>query len=92
MRWREDSRELFYVDAQQMLSAVVLEPGPPFRTSTPEPLFDMRPYARPFYDVTADGQRFLLLRDGPAGTASRMTELVVIQSWTQELLERAPKP
>ena len=44
--------------------------------------------------ISPDGQRFLLLRTGrdqPAG-ASASRRLIVVQNWTQELLERVPVP
>ena len=73
-RWRRDGSELFYLSAERRLMAVPMAPGGTFRAGVPRPLFSTRtPLAasmyRRHYDVTADGQRFLvntLLEDHPA--------------------------
>ena len=60
-RWRGDSRELFYISADSRLTAVPFEGAP----AAPRALFAVRvtPPGLPYlsnYDVTADGQRFLV--------------------------------
>jgi Tol biopolymer transport system component len=68
--WRADGKEIFYVARNGMMTAVPVEAGPDFfRPGTPKSLFQTRlefdetrngaSRARQ-YDVTADGQRFLL--------------------------------
>ena len=44
------------------------------------------------YDVSADGQRFLLLKDAPAGGAQRAVapEITVVLNWSEELKQRVP--
>ena len=73
-RWRRDGRELFYIAANQMLMAVPVKTEGAFEAGIPKPLFQTRvspgvvPYP-PTYDVTAEGQRFLLntlIEDAPA--------------------------
>ena len=61
-RWRGDGRELFYLSADLHVTAVRFEGGAPAR---PKPLFRVRvlPQGMPYlsnYDVSADGQRFLV--------------------------------
>ncbi|UCE03501.1 MAG: serine/threonine-protein kinase [Candidatus Latescibacterota bacterium] len=62
-RWSRESGELFYTDgAKMMVVAVELEPS--FSPATPRQLFEF-PFARsvgpnPDYDVTPDGQRFIM--------------------------------
>jgi eukaryotic-like serine/threonine-protein kinase len=61
-RWRGDGRELFYVSADSRMTVVDFSTGAP---SAPKPLFPVRVVApgRPYlsnYDVTADGERFLV--------------------------------
>ncbi len=63
--WREDGRELFYLDAEGRMVAVQVSTGAPFSVGGREPLFHSRmpPTLAPFrtsYDVTADGERFLV--------------------------------
>ena len=79
--WRRDGRELFYVNAQAMLMGVDVRPGPPFTSSTPKLLFDARKHSLVDITSSADGQRFLALRTGAAGTTgSTSTKFVVVQS------------
>ena len=70
-RWREDGRELFFIAADGKLMAVDVKDEPPnFSPGPPRPLFQMP--VTPFgtngpplngfsYDVTTDGQRFVLI-------------------------------
>ena len=62
-RWRRDGKELFYLaPGRVLMSAAVGRLGSDFATATPQPLFEMR-YAYGQYhafDVTSDGQRFLV--------------------------------
>jgi Tol biopolymer transport system component/tRNA A-37 threonylcarbamoyl transferase component Bud32 len=67
-RWRGDGKEMFYLDAKGMLTAVSISAGSTFSSGTPEPLFRVRP--RPpisntdlfSYDVSKDGSRFIVNR------------------------------
>jgi dipeptidyl aminopeptidase/acylaminoacyl peptidase len=59
-RWRGDGRELFYVSADGWLTAAGLgEDGQP-TAQAPTPLFPIAIYGEDSFDVTADGQRFLV--------------------------------
>jgi Tol biopolymer transport system component len=82
-RWRGDGKELYYVRADNVLVAVALElEGESLRVGASTPLFAaairFRDYA---YDVTLDGQRFLLNTQG-AGTK---TPLVLVTGWSADL-------
>jgi Tol biopolymer transport system component len=65
-RWRQDGREIFYLEGGRRMMAAALDgSGSGFRVGKVEPLFPVR--TRPMtrldafpYDVTADGQRFLI--------------------------------
>jgi dipeptidyl aminopeptidase/acylaminoacyl peptidase len=64
-RWRRDSKEIFYIATDQKLMAVpVRATATALEPSTPIPLFDVRvpggAALRQQYDVTPDGQRFLV--------------------------------
>jgi Tol biopolymer transport system component len=63
-RWRGDGRELYYVDDNGRLLAVPVELGTRPTIGVPEPLFQglLEEAADTQYDVTQDGQRFLLNR------------------------------
>ena len=58
--WRRDGRELFYRNGSDMMSVAVAAEGDDFRTSRPRLLF--RGDFGDHYDVTADGQRFVMIR------------------------------
>ncbi len=87
-RWRSDGRELYYVAADDKLMAVSVEMGTSFTAGTPVALFELGSFGRIIgryvYDVSPDGQKFLVLR--PLEDAS-MRPLTLVQNWT-ELLKR----
>lgn len=62
---------------------------------TPERLFEASGYTgfdtgspHAWYDVTADGQRFLMLR--PVEDTSSTPQLVLVQNWFEELKRLVP--
>jgi hypothetical protein len=65
-RWRGDGKELYYIDAKSVLTAVPITTMPTFASGTPQPLFRVR--GRPqisntdlfSYDVVKDGSRFIV--------------------------------
>jgi Tol biopolymer transport system component len=63
--WRRDGRELFFLAPDGKLMARPVTPGGQFTRVSPRALFEtrMRPTYAPYptnYDVTSDGQRFLV--------------------------------
>jgi eukaryotic-like serine/threonine-protein kinase len=75
-RWRRDGREIFYVSPEQRLMAAAVSLGDDAVTvDRIEPLFELRyPYgAYHAFDVTRDGQRFLVNTSIPsAGTPQQV--------------------
>jgi eukaryotic-like serine/threonine-protein kinase len=67
-RWRGDGKEVFYLGATGMLTAVPVSTEGSFSTGTPTPLFQFHGRAAISstdvfsYDVTKDGKRFLVNR------------------------------
>ena len=67
----------------------------PFDHSKPEPLFEIGPTTDSGldrdWDVTADGERFLM-RVGESIGERKTTavEMIVIQNWQEELKQRVP--
>lgn len=62
-RWRRDGKELFYLSADnRIVAAEVKADGSSFAIGSVNPLFETRMYRSAFggYDVTADGQRFIV--------------------------------
>jgi Tol biopolymer transport system component len=66
-RWRGDGKELFYIAPDRSLMAVEVKTNPALSFSAPRTLFLTRVHAltegqvRNAYDVSADGQRFLMV-------------------------------
>jgi serine/threonine protein kinase len=93
-RWRGDGMELFYMTLDEKLMSVqVKTDGRTFEAATPKPLFQTRtvgPFGggvRFHYDVTADGQRFLVSTF--KGEYQPPTVTVVL-NWFENLKRRAP--
>src|SRR5439155_7543755 len=62
-RWRGDGRELYYLRADGVLTAVPIDPGLPPKIGVPKSLFQtgvVPTYNLDHYGVTQDGQRFLI--------------------------------
>ena len=84
--WSRDGKELFYRNGNTWM-AVAVSLKPEFAAGIPRPLFE-GPYVNVggvSYDVTADGQRFLLLK--PA-EQSPVTHLNVVLNWFEELKKK----
>ena len=86
-RWRKDGRELFYLAADQTIVAVpVHSTESTFDVGMPVVLFQTRTTAlgndRNHYDVTSDGQRFLV--NTVSGSASDLP-ITVVLNWTAGL-------
>jgi serine/threonine protein kinase/Tol biopolymer transport system component len=96
--WSPTGRELFFrtqtPDRQQFLSAAVTSVSP-FRVDTPHVLFENKTFEYDqtvpirSWNVSPDGQRFLLLRFAPA-TDKPVTSMHLVLNWTEELKRRAP--
>ena len=92
-RWRQDERELFYVEGTRLM-AVPIEVGTTLAFGTPRALFDEPGLASSAvdlsrYDVTADGQRFLVVQ--PEAWEVAPLSIVVAPRFGQELTMRLPR-
>lgn len=89
-RWRGDGKELYYRAGNGTIMAVEITATTVFKAETPKALFQaphdikMMPTALPldFWDVTADGSRFLLVTAAEEGSPAPFT---VILNWTSLL-------
>jgi Tol biopolymer transport system component len=86
-KWRRDGKELFYISPDRKLMAVEVKgEGPTFESAVPKMLFEVRvrvlPGPRNYYDVSHDGQRFLVAAT-PEEAASQ--PLAVVLNWQSDL-------
>jgi Tol biopolymer transport system component len=99
--WSRDGRELFYVTTptvggQAALTAMMVVPvqvTPTFTVGTPRMLFQGRFGATANirgYDVTPDGQRFLMVQQKER-PAMRVADMIVVENWVDEL-KQAVRP
>jgi eukaryotic-like serine/threonine-protein kinase len=87
-RWRGDGKELFYISSDEQMMAVQVTTGAKFDPGTPIALFQATP-RQPVtnadlfvYDVSRDGQRFLI--NTPVKQAETQP-MSVILNWTAKL-------
>jgi Tol biopolymer transport system component len=92
--WNPDGRELFYRSGNKMM-VVEITAQPSFSAGKPKVLFagpyqtSPNPVPSPNYDVSPDGQRFLMLKPGdPAGETP--TQINVVLNWFEELKRKVP--
>jgi Tol biopolymer transport system component len=81
-RWRRDGKELFYIgpDGQLMAYDVHLGNGT-LEVGRVQKLFAITTPAASMYDVSADGQKFLVVDGGIAPS----TPLTLVENWTASL-------
>jgi serine/threonine protein kinase len=87
-RWRADGREIVFVDGEGRMMSAEITPGTEFRSLPPKPLFQAglrRGSDTLRYDVTQDGQRFLLIT-GRESAGSGNIEMIL--NWPSLLRER----
>lgn len=90
--WNPTGRELFYRDGNKMMVVDVnLKEG--FHASKPRMLFEGQflpsPATARNYDVSPDGQRFLMIKlHEPAGATPNQINMVF--NWFEELKRRVP--
>jgi Tol biopolymer transport system component len=80
-RWRGDGREIFYFDAgnSRVMAADATPEGAALRIGTVRRLFNVRPAGgRKFWDVSPDGQRFLV---NTALAAPDVASLTLLVEW-----------
>jgi eukaryotic-like serine/threonine-protein kinase len=91
--WNHNGKELFYRSGNKMMALeVATQPG--FVAGKPHMLFEGQYFANDWpqvstvYDVSADGQRFLMVK--AAEQASSATQINVVLNWFEELKQKVP--
>jgi serine/threonine-protein kinase len=89
--WNPNGRELFYRSGRRMMAVPVMT-QPTFSAGRPTQLFEgdylasVFPLAGVTYDVTRDGQRFLMVKQNAASA----TQVNVVINWFEELRRLVP--
>jgi Tol biopolymer transport system component len=90
--WNPKGRELFYRSGAKIL-AVDIATQPNFAAGKPRMLFEGHyqptPATSPNYDVSSDGQRFLMLKPIEQEQAAP-TQINVVLNWFEELKQKVP--
>ena len=94
--WAQSGQELFY-ESMGTLMRVPVKTGSTFERGTPEKVFDAPYLVRPpqllgrHYDVSADGQRFLMLKEtGVADDRPPSARIILVQNWFEDLKRLVP--
>jgi Tol biopolymer transport system component len=84
-RWRRDGKEIFYVSpTNRLMSATLDGQGTRMTIKTVKELFELQPRGtRYFYDVSPDGQRFLVITGQKAPTS--VQPLTIVVNWVAGL-------
>ena len=89
-RWASNSTELFYRNGNAIMT-VPVETEPSFAAGNPTVVFEGQ-YAAPLggrtYDVSLDGERFLMLKE--VDRDSEPVRIVVVRNWFEELRRLVP--
>jgi Tol biopolymer transport system component/predicted Ser/Thr protein kinase len=90
--WNPNGRELFYRSGQKIMTVeITTQPG--FVAGKPRMLFEgpysPTPLTNPNYDVSSDGQRFLMLKPSEQ-EQSAPTQINVVLNWFEELKQKVP--
>jgi eukaryotic-like serine/threonine-protein kinase len=97
--WSRDGKELFYLDANGLLTSVRISvAGDKFSAGTPTQVLksayvagqSARGLSLRSYDVSADGKRFLMVKDvAIRATNAAPAPMIVVTQWLEELKQRA---
>ena len=89
--WNLNGKEMFYRSDDKMM-AVDITTQPSFSVGKPKMLFQgsylPTAFTTPYYDVSPDGQRFLMIKPDEKNTS--LTQIVVVQNWFEELKRHVP--
>jgi serine/threonine-protein kinase len=93
-QWSRDGRELFYRSGNKMIAVAIATEGG-FVAGKPRQLFEgnyittLAGWVRANYDVSPDGQRFLMLKRVDQGR-ERPAQINVVLNWSEELKRLVP--
>jgi serine/threonine-protein kinase len=94
--WARSGKELFYFGSDGALLRVSVEgSGTTWNAATPMKLLEGRYYTGTgsgrAYDVSLDGQRFLMIKSPGTDASATPSALIVVQHWDEELKRLVPR-
>jgi serine/threonine-protein kinase len=89
-RWSHSGRELFYEAPTGDLMAMPVTSGPTFNPGAPQRLFPLGSglvpsSIVPYYDLTPDDRRFVMVRLAAVNQAPGAGQVVIVDNWFEEL-------
>jgi serine/threonine-protein kinase len=93
--WARSGQELVYVSPTGALMRVGVARGPLWAATTPtlvvkEGYFTIPSWWGRSYDISPDGQRFLMVKEGGAYGTAPPASIIVVQHWVEELTRLVP--
>jgi Tol biopolymer transport system component len=88
--WAKNGREIFYVSPDNVMMAAVVTTQEGFQVGERKALFEipsgfvLSAVSTP-YDVSPDGQRFIMVRDIPSATPAVGAPIILVENWFEEL-------
>ena len=93
-QWSADGRELFYRLGEKMM-VVEVQSEPAFTSEGPQLVFEVPYLTNQFgtsnYDISPDGQRFLMIKAAEE-EEGQQGQINVVQNWFEELKRLVPTP
>jgi serine/threonine-protein kinase len=90
--WARSGRELFYDSGRGSLMVVSVADAATFTFGNPTKMFDGQYYSSPSagrtFDVSPDGQKFLMIKEATADGRRSTANMVVVLDWFDELRQR----
>jgi serine/threonine-protein kinase len=95
--WARSGKEMFYFGSDGAMLRVPVASGATWNAGTPMKLFEGRYFtaagsssAGRTYDVSPDGQHFLMIKGPATDSSAAPPALIVVQHWNEELKRLAP--
>jgi Tol biopolymer transport system component len=93
-RWSGRGDELFYTDLRSNMVAARIATSPSFAVQDMRVLFNAADFvqtsvSRRHFDVTPDGQRFLMVQ---RADGAKRGEMIVVENWAEEIRRKARQP
>jgi serine/threonine-protein kinase len=85
VRWSADGKELFYLQDNNMMAVTVSAEGASFSADKPRKLFEVPSSFSGWFDVSPDGQRFVMEKSAKEEKDADRTHLTFVFNWFEEL-------